>query len=204
MMVSAHLKKKEFFDGLASRWMENNPLEEEEMQLVDSCLSRLELKPGDVLLDLAGGIGRLSGYLCRLFPVSCLVVDISTAMLREGRSGLGTSEIFWLEADAHRLPFRSGSVHHVICYCAFPHFDRQEIVVQEVKRVLRPKGNFLVIHNRSRRDINRFHSRRDRVIASDRLPSLSRFRKWGGRFNLETMELSDQPGRFIVQYQKPA
>lgn len=202
-MDSALIRKKQFFDGIASRWRAGNPLEEEEREFVNSCLSHLELRDGEVVLDLGGGTGRLSGYLFRNFPVSCLVLDISRRMLREGLVNLSANGISWLEADGHELPLRRESVQHIICYCAFPHFDHQEKVVRECRRILRPGGNFLIIHNRSREGINRFHSRQNKVIASDHLPSLVSFRRWGRCFNLEAKKLENKTGRFIVHYRKP-
>jgi SAM-dependent methyltransferase len=49
-----------------------------------------------------------------------------------------------VRADATRLPFSPGSLDLVVAYDVLEHIDEDVLVVQEVHRVLRPGGHFLV------------------------------------------------------------
>lgn len=195
--------KKRYFDRLAPEWRAKKKLGGDELALLRYCLSGLDLGCGDIVLDLGGGTGRLAGYLWKVCSARPLVLDVSFAMLKEGRSFLPSPAIGWVQSVAHRLPLRDESVKHVLCFCAFPHFSCPREVLAECRRVLRSGGSFLLLHNCGREEINRFHLQEGGVIASDRLPSPARFRSWGKNSNWEERRLEDSLGRFVVHFRKP-
>ncbi len=49
-----------------------------------------------------------------------------------------------IRGDATRLPFSSSSLDLVVAYDVLEHIDEDAAVVQEVRRVLRPGGHFLI------------------------------------------------------------
>ena len=202
-MIPKAIQKRLFFDGLARHWHSENTLDQNDLKLLRDCLSPIELGQGEMVLDLGGGTGRLTEYLCRTYGLRCLVLDVSYRMLKEGWGRLPRVSTSWLQADGHHLPLRSESIKHIFCFCAFPHFDCQENALKECRRVLQPGGALLVIHNSGREEINRFHSSQNKIIASDYLPSLDHFREWGRSFNWERKRLEDGEGGFIIHFRKP-
>lgn len=108
----------------------------------------------DSYLDLGTGPGTIAGVLAP--HVGALVgTDVSPEMLDlfESRTSGAPSVL----ADAHRLPFNEGSFTLVTCGSVFHHLEDPATVVDEVARVLRPGGRFLLIdmagpENKERRE----------------------------------------------------
>ncbi len=196
-------EKKSYFDRLAPRWREAKKLDGNERELLRRSLSGLPLRDSDIVLDLGGGAGRLSDYLIEEHSLRPLVLDFSLAMLKEGWASLDHQALGWVQAPAHLLPLRDGSVAHIFCFSAFPHFDSRREVLAECRRVLRPGGSFLLLHACSREEIDRFHHRVGGPVAADRLPSPAEFRKWGKYLVWEIEKVDDSADRFVVHFRKP-
>ena len=93
------------------------------------------------VLDLACGTGALSRRLEeRGFRVTGL--DFSFESLC--RLNQTTRTIRLIQADASALPFAAGRFDVVTCMGAWRHFPEPQRVLDEVRRVLRPGGVFLV------------------------------------------------------------
>lgn len=99
-----------------------------------------------VVVDLAAGrctaSNALLGLVSRSDFITVLAVDRSIHELAHvvPRPGLIT-----LEADVHDLPIPSDSVDVVICHLGLMLFRQPQLVVNEVRRVLRPGGTFLAV-----------------------------------------------------------
>jgi ubiquinone/menaquinone biosynthesis C-methylase UbiE len=189
-------EKRIFFDFLASRWPEKDLGRREK-----EYFSRSVCAGNGFILDLGGGNGRLARFLAKRWRRRVIVVDFSREMLL-GDEGNGGGKVFRVQADAHYLPFPAAGAGRIICFSAFPHFDDQEQVLKECFRVLRPGGELLVVHSRSRREINHFHACQQAPISADLLPSLERFRRWAVEMGWEALRLEDSPEGFIVHYRK--
>ena len=196
--------KAEFFDDLSPNWHQENILTSREQELVRSILPPSELSRGGFLLDLGGGTGRLSEYLASSYPLSCLVLDISHGMLREGREHSPYSALNRVQSDAHRLPLRDESIRLVFSFSAFPHFERKKEVLRECRRVLLPGGSLVILHSCNREAINLFHSAHSAVIADDHLPPLECFRQWGEDLKWPIKKMEDNRESFLVHFIKPA
>ena len=101
-------------------------------------------------LDVATGTGHTA---LALAPHVRAVIgtDLTPGMLREAdrlRSARGVSNVGFLLADVHTLPFPSGSLHLVACRRAAHHFSRIDRALREMHRVLQPGGR-VVIDDRS-------------------------------------------------------
>ncbi len=101
------------------------------------------LSPGesDLVLDLGCGAGNLIGRLSR---GRCVGVDLSPALLRKARCGSYGVPVSFLRSFAEKLPLRSGSVDRVFCSEVLEHVPDPGEVLAEVRRVLAPKGIFVV------------------------------------------------------------
>ena len=184
-----------YFDRRSLSWS-REVLSESEKIFLRRVIPPGSLSPGETVLDLGGGTGRLADYLSRRFAAEVLLADISGRMLRWGRRGNGRL----LQADGHCLPLRRRSLSQVFCFSAFPHFNDPGMVLREARRVLRPGGGIYILQPQPREEINHYHSQLDPEVAEDILPPLSDFRRWGRELQLKTVRMEDEKTGFIVHY----
>ncbi len=110
-----------------------------------------DLRPGQQVLDLAGGTGDLAALMApRVGPQGRVVLsDINAAMMDVGRRRLVdrglVANIAWVQADAEALPFADASFDRVTMGFGLRNVTRKERALAEMHRVLRPGGLALVL-----------------------------------------------------------
>lgn len=106
-------------------------------------IRRLDLKPGERLLDLGAGTGDLGRAALRQQPGLHLVsADFSLEMLLAGkRSG----RLPWLEADALHLPFEDNSFEAVVSGFLLRNVGDLQAALKEQYRLLKPGGRMAVL-----------------------------------------------------------
>jgi len=109
------------------------------------------VRPGQSVLDLAGGTGDLAVLLARRVgdAGSVVVADINRAMLEVGRErvedrGL-VGNLRYAQADAERLPFADNSFDCVTMAFGLRNVTHKEQALASILRVLRPGGKLLVL-----------------------------------------------------------
>jgi len=157
---------REYFNRQASSW-KSHP---EEDELILGHLRRFGIRPGERVLDLGCGTGRLNPLLCQLTGYSGKLVqaDYAREMLQVGRQKNPNSQ--WICADAHRLSFRDDRFDRIVCVSTFPHFKNPRMVLSEIHRLLAPGGWMLILHTCCSIRLNQMHSQMESVIAGHRLP----------------------------------
>jgi len=141
---------RDVFASVASRYDLMNDLMSGGLHRLwkDRLVGMMNPKPGQIILDVAGGTGDIALRCARRISgkARIIVCDLSPAMLAEGRAkmidrGL-LSGIEWITGNAEGLPLPPRSVD---IYCiAFglrnvTHIDK---ALQEAARVLKPGGRF--------------------------------------------------------------
>jgi demethylmenaquinone methyltransferase/2-methoxy-6-polyprenyl-1,4-benzoquinol methylase len=94
----------------------------------------------DKILDLGGGTGRISKFFVDKAK-EIIVLDSSSGMIKKCRNHSGLTCVFGL---AEQIPFPDNYFDKIIIVDAFHHFQNQEIVCQEIKRVLKQNGKLLI------------------------------------------------------------
>ncbi len=114
-------------------------------------LSVANLRPGQSVLDVAGGTGDLAAGLARQVGDTGLVVltDINAAMLAHGRdrlidAGL-VSNVRCAQANAEKLPFADESFHCVTIGFGLRNVTDKPAALRSMHRVLKPGGQLLVL-----------------------------------------------------------
>jgi ubiquinone/menaquinone biosynthesis C-methylase UbiE len=100
-------------------------------------------------LDIATGGGH-TALAVAPHVAQITVSDLTPTMLATARAFIlsqGVTNAVFVEADAESLPFPDASFDRVTCRIAPHHFPNIAQSVQEVSRVLKPNGLFLLIDN---------------------------------------------------------
>ncbi len=108
-----------------------------------------DLRPGQRVLDIAGGTGDLAQAFARKVGGEGLVVhtDINAAMLRVGRDRLLDAGVVLptVVCDAEKLPFEAESFDRVSVGFGLRNMTHKDQALAEMHRVLKPGGKLLVL-----------------------------------------------------------
>jgi len=116
----------------------------------DAMMDWLAPRPGQRLLDVAGGTGDIAfRFLERAGRGHATVLDLTEPMLTEGRqraeaAALG-ADLDWVVGDAMALPFASSSFDVYTISFGIRNVTRPEDALAEAFRVLRPGGRLMVL-----------------------------------------------------------
>jgi SAM-dependent methyltransferase len=94
------------------------------------------------VLDAGCGTGSGTARLAE-HAHAAVGVDVSPGAIADARQRHG-DEASFVEGDMRSLPFEAGEFDFVVCFEAFAHVAETELVLDELRRVLRPGGTLLV------------------------------------------------------------
>ena len=144
---------KGVFDSVASRYDIMNDLMSGGMHRLWKryTIQHANARPGQVILDLAGGTGDLAREFARIVGPRGHVVlaDINAAMLEHGRRRLvdagvaGNVEL--AQVDAETLPFADNTFDRVSIAFGLRNITHKEKALTEMNRVLKPGGKVLIL-----------------------------------------------------------
>ncbi len=113
---------------------------------VERAVSSMELVEETMVLDVATGTGELVRRLCESHsPTSIIGADLSFQMLRQATAKLVPPLGRWVQASAAQLPFLDDTFDWVVCVNSFHCFRQPERSLQQMRRVLRPGGQLLLL-----------------------------------------------------------
>src|SRR5262245_34529951 len=139
------------FDSVASRYDLMNDLMSGGLHRLWKrfAVAQSYVRPGDRVLDVAGGTGDLARLFAQRIGTRGEVVltDVNAAMLRAGRDRLldAGSLIPVVRCDAERLPFASDRFDCVSVAFGLRNMTRKETALAEMRRVLKPGGRLLIL-----------------------------------------------------------
>ncbi|KPN64855.1 demethylmenaquinone methyltransferase / 2-methoxy-6-polyprenyl-1,4-benzoquinol methylase [Aliiroseovarius crassostreae] len=116
----------------------------------DAMMDWLAPRPGQRLLDVAGGTGDISfRFLKRAEGTSSVVLDMTESMLIEGRqraeAGNMANRLDWVVGDAMQLPFEDNSFDRYTISFGIRNVTRIPDALKEAYRVLKPGGRLMVL-----------------------------------------------------------
>ncbi len=144
---------REVFDSVASRYDLMNDLMSAGLHRLWKrfTIDQAGLKPGDVVLDLAGGTGDLarafSGTVGKDGHV--ILADINAAMLRQGRARLidaGVAGNFSIaQVDAEHLPFNDQTFDCISIAFGLRNVTDKDAALRSMFRTIKPGGKAMIL-----------------------------------------------------------
>lgn len=143
----------EVFDSVASKYDVMNDLMSFGVHRLWKrfTIDQSSVRPGQTVLDLAGGTGDLAIKLSRRVGRDGKVVlaDINASMLQQGRDRLIdmaiTNNVEYIQVDAEALPFKDDSFDCVTMAFGLRNVTDKQRALDSIFRVLRPGGRLLVL-----------------------------------------------------------
>ncbi len=116
----------------------------------EAMMDWLAPRPGQRLLDVAGGTGDISfRFLKRAKGSEAVVLDMTESMLVEGRkraeAAAMSSHLNWVTGDAMALPFEDNAFDVYTISFGIRNVTRIPDALSEAYRVLRPGGRLMVL-----------------------------------------------------------
>lgn len=116
----------------------------------DAMMDWLAPRPGQRLLDVAGGTGDIAFRFLRRAPsAEAVVLDMTEAMLVEGQHRAEAEKLAdrlsWVVGDAMALPFADGGFDVYTISFGIRNVTRIEVALAEAFRVLKPGGRLMVL-----------------------------------------------------------
>ncbi|MDR3502446.1 MAG: bifunctional demethylmenaquinone methyltransferase/2-methoxy-6-polyprenyl-1,4-benzoquinol methylase UbiE [Legionella sp.] len=109
------------------------------------------VRPGQVVLDLAGGSGDLTRLLCKKVGDTGRVVlaDINSAMLNVGRDRLLDEGLYknidFVQANAQCLPFVDNNFHCITMGFGLRNVTDKDEALRSMYRVCKPGGKVMIL-----------------------------------------------------------
>ncbi len=129
-------------------------MESHHLSIAEQTLRRMDLKPGERVLDLGCGTGWATRLIARLVaegPVGfgqVVGLDISDEMIARAReASRDFDNILFVWSSAEKIPWEENYFDKVLSIEAFYYYPDQERVLTEMFRVMAPKARLYILIN---------------------------------------------------------
>jgi len=140
-----------------NRWAEagrGEEMERHHLDITEKTIRRMELRPGERVLDLGCGAGWATRILARLVGEGpegfgqVVGIDISDEMIRHARSASRDFDnILYVWGSAQQLPWEENFFDKVLSVESFYYYADQDRALAELFRVMAPRGRLFILIN---------------------------------------------------------
>jgi ubiquinone/menaquinone biosynthesis C-methylase UbiE len=190
--------RREFFDKEARGWDERYHQDDE--QEIRRLVSRLDLRPGDWVLDLGTGNGVLLPFLLEKTEdgKKIFAVDLSWNMICEAAQTGAKDGICFINASVEALPFKDQTMDCVICLAAFAHVCDKREAIDEMSRVLGRSGRLYIAHLMGKEKLAEHHRSAGGAVKNDVLPPDQEMAAMIKGAGLTKVDIIDRPDLYLV------
>jgi arsenite methyltransferase len=140
-----------------NRWAEAGEgpkMENHHLDITEKTIRRMNLRPGERVLDLGCGSGWATRLLARLVADGpegfgqVVGVDVSDEMIRQARAGSKDFDnIMFVWGSATQIPWEENFFDKMLSVESFYYYPDQERALAELFRVMAPKGRLFILIN---------------------------------------------------------
>ena len=140
-----------------NRWAEAGEgpkMENHHLDITEKTIRRMNLRPGERVLDLGCGSGWATRLLARLVADGpegfgqVVGVDVSDEMIRQARAGSKDFDnIMFIWGSATQIPWEENFFDKMLSVESFYYYPDQERALAELFRVMAPKGRLFILIN---------------------------------------------------------
>jgi cyclopropane fatty-acyl-phospholipid synthase-like methyltransferase len=132
-----------------SKWIEENWMGPNPLQLTEELCNNMKLSPGMKVLDMGCGKGLTSIFLAKEFGVTVFANDLwidPTENLKRFEAAGVSDRVFPFRAEAHALPYANGFFDAVISVDSYHYYGADEMYFPcTLSRLVKPGGQFGIV-----------------------------------------------------------
>lgn len=133
---------------------EGPKMENHHLDITEKTIRRMDLRPGDRILDLGCGSGWATRLLARMVGEGpqgfgqVVGLDISDEMVRQARAASRDFEnVMFVEGSAAQIPWEENFFDKVLSVESFYYYPDQDRALAELFRVMAPRGRMFILIN---------------------------------------------------------
>jgi len=187
-----------FFDHHAPMWDSDANEVAQTLAHLQALRERLGFRAGQDVLEIGCGTGRITNWLAHtVYPGRVVAADFSRAMLAEARAR-GVAAEFRLMDICGEAPTED-TFDVAFCFNAFPHFRNQLRALRNIRRLLKPNGELVILHLIGSRQLNAFHARLSHPVCHDHMPQPDVWPEMLVLAGWQLLSLTDEPHLFLLR-----
>jgi ubiquinone/menaquinone biosynthesis C-methylase UbiE len=129
-------------------------------------------------------------------------IDFCSNMVKKARKNFPFENVYPVDADVEDIPLVDGAADIAITFAAFAHFTDPAKVIKEVSRILKPGGQFHIIHLMGSGAFEDYHHKAGGPLAGDQLPSFDDMMHLYKLGKFVNPRINDHPGLYVASATK--
>jgi arsenite methyltransferase len=140
-----------------NRWAEQGEgpkMENHHLDITEKALRRMDLRPGERVLDLGCGSGWATRLLARIVADGpegsgqVVGLDIADEMIRQARAASKDFEnVMFVQGSAAQIPWEENFFDKVLSVESFYYYPDQDRALAQLFRVMAPRGRLFILIN---------------------------------------------------------
>jgi ubiquinone/menaquinone biosynthesis C-methylase UbiE len=127
-------------------------MERHHISIAEQSIRKMELRPGERVLDLGCGVGWASRILARLVGDDdggqVVGLDVSDEMISRARAASKDFDnLMFVWGSAQKVPWQENFFNKVLSIESFYYYADQDMALAELFRVMAPKGKLYILIN---------------------------------------------------------
>jgi len=193
------MHRSSFFSDISRSW-DDRHADPEECERLRVFANHFRLRPGERVLDVGCGCGRLIPVVSEKIGAkgSLVELDFATGMLEIGRCKPHGGHVTFMLGDAHAMPLPSKDFDKVIALALLPHLNDKAAALKEFHRVLKPGGLVVIAHQMGREALDRLHGQSSEPVRRDLLPKKPVLESLLAEAGFSAIEILDEPEQYVA------